>query len=153
MTPQKAKELLPIIQAFAEGKKIQIRAHRGNEDWKDISDTRFWDDEEYRIKPEEEMCKGCGRPISACVEDKDYKFVNNQSGGYLQKTPSHPDIMRMWWRHKQEGGGWSRVESYGSDKKYVLRIWRSKLSLSEWDRVTAEELARDFEYSECPPQE
>ena len=51
MNRQQAKELLPIIQAFAEGKTIQVRedidwCYLGNETDFDLSPQR------YRIKPE-----------------------------------------------------------------------------------------------------
>lgn len=51
MDRQQAKELLPIIQAFAEGKTIQVRedidwCYLGNETDFDLSPQR------YRIKPE-----------------------------------------------------------------------------------------------------
>jgi len=52
MNRKEAKELLPIIQAFAEGKQLQINVDC---EWTDInSDTIFWDDnpENYRVKPE-----------------------------------------------------------------------------------------------------
>ena len=54
MTREQAKELLPIIQAFAEGKHIQWRNHCKN--WIDV-DERYGLDIEfpssvYRIKPE-----------------------------------------------------------------------------------------------------
>ncbi len=51
MTKERAKELLPIIQAYAEGKKIQVESH--NYKWFDV--TELDDDFEslnYRIKPE-----------------------------------------------------------------------------------------------------
>ena len=50
MTREETKEMLPIIQAFAEGKTIQYRTEDG---WKDISNPKFNDfPNEYRIKPE-----------------------------------------------------------------------------------------------------
>lgn len=55
MNREKAKELLPIIQAYAEGKKLQYKVV-GYDDWHDVDDedginegTRY----EYRIKPSE----------------------------------------------------------------------------------------------------
>jgi len=51
MTPERAKELLPIIQAYAEGKTIQYRANI-NVGWRDAGGPRWDDDFEYRIKPE-----------------------------------------------------------------------------------------------------
>ena len=53
MTREQAKELLPIIQAFAEGKTLQYRVNEENNEWKDINNPAFNDaPSEYRIKPE-----------------------------------------------------------------------------------------------------
>lgn len=53
MTPQRAKELLPIIQAFAEGKTVQLKLSSWD-DWKDYADPNFSQHSScYRIKPEE----------------------------------------------------------------------------------------------------
>ena len=54
MTREEAKELLPIIKAFAEGKDIQIR-NITDDGWDDINDDRMSfcaKAEAYRIKPE-----------------------------------------------------------------------------------------------------
>lgn len=55
MTREEAKELLPIIQAFTEGKTIEERDPHGN--WKEAKNPIFMDSliyscVEYRIKPE-----------------------------------------------------------------------------------------------------
>ena len=54
-----AKEFYPILQAYAEGKVIECRtkpsAIKGTDvpnDWTEIKDISFWDNIEYRIKPE-----------------------------------------------------------------------------------------------------
>lgn len=54
MNREQVKELLPIIQAFAEGKKIQSRCITGETSlWWDDNNPTFEDDNfEYRIKPE-----------------------------------------------------------------------------------------------------
>ena len=54
MTRKNAKELLPIIQAFAEGKSIQRINSLG--EWSDVTgDVLFYcNPEDYRIKPEPE---------------------------------------------------------------------------------------------------
>lgn len=55
MTREEAKEYLPIIQAFAEGKDIQIR-NITDDGWDDINDGRMSfcaKAEAYRIKPED----------------------------------------------------------------------------------------------------
>ena len=52
MNRQQAKELLPIIQAFAEGKAIQSRYINGSNTWLNDNNLSFGDGVEYRIKPE-----------------------------------------------------------------------------------------------------
>ena len=54
MNRKEAKELMPIIQAFAEGKAIESRCIKGDKSlWYDDEDPSFDDDLEYRIKPEQ----------------------------------------------------------------------------------------------------
>lgn len=52
MNRQEAKKLLPIIQAYAEGKTIQVKAIDGI--WYDDEDMVKFDSspQNYRIKPE-----------------------------------------------------------------------------------------------------
>lgn len=53
MTREEAKELMPIIQAFAEGNEIESRCIKGDKSlWYDDEDPSFDNDLEYRIKPE-----------------------------------------------------------------------------------------------------
>lgn len=54
MNRQQAKELLPIIQAFAEGKTIEVRYKSKYNPGERIETTipSFYDSHEYRIKPE-----------------------------------------------------------------------------------------------------
>ena len=54
MNRNQAKELLPIIKAFSEGKAIESRCIKGDKSlWYDDEDPSFDDDLEYRIKPEQ----------------------------------------------------------------------------------------------------
>lgn len=51
MTRKRAEELLPVIQAFAEGKEIEFK-HKEGDEWF-TQDYYVWDEDyEYRIKPE-----------------------------------------------------------------------------------------------------
>lgn len=59
MDRNQAKEFFPIMQAFAEGRVIECRtkpsAVEGTDvpnDWTEIKDISFWNNTEYRIKPE-----------------------------------------------------------------------------------------------------
>ena len=54
MNRKRARELLPVIQAFAEGKTIQYRDNSRVYKWSDADNEIFLlnTDNEYRIKPE-----------------------------------------------------------------------------------------------------
>ena len=53
MTREEVKEMLPVLQAFAEGKTIESRCIKGDKSlWYDDEDPIFDNDFEYRIKPE-----------------------------------------------------------------------------------------------------
>lgn len=53
MDRNQAKALLPIIQAYAEGKAIESRCIKGDKSlWYDDEDPSFDNDFEYRLKPE-----------------------------------------------------------------------------------------------------
>lgn len=53
MTREYVKIMLPLMQAFAEGKTLQYRVNEVNNEWKDINNPAFNDlSSEYRIKPE-----------------------------------------------------------------------------------------------------
>ena len=60
MTREEVKVLLPIIQAFAEGKIIECRTKpsliEGSDapnDWTEMKEIEFWNNTEYRVKPEQ----------------------------------------------------------------------------------------------------
>ena len=59
MDRNQAKEFYPILQAYAEGKIIETRrkpsAVKGTyipNDWTEMKEIEFWNNTEYRVKPE-----------------------------------------------------------------------------------------------------
>lgn len=59
MDRNQAKEFYPIIQAFAEGKVIECRTKPSAiedenvpNDWAEMKEIEYWNNVEYRIKPE-----------------------------------------------------------------------------------------------------
>lgn len=58
MTREEAKQLLPIIKAFAEGEIIECRTKPGTistsipNEWTEMKEIGFWNGIEYRIKPD-----------------------------------------------------------------------------------------------------
>lgn len=60
MTKEQAKEFYPILQAYAEGRAIECRtkpsALKGTyipNDWTEMKEIEFWNNTEYRVKPEQ----------------------------------------------------------------------------------------------------
>lgn len=59
MDRKQAKEFCPFLQAFAEGRVIECRtkpsAVKGTDvpnDWTEMTEIEFWNNTEYRVKPE-----------------------------------------------------------------------------------------------------
>lgn len=59
MTKEQAKEFFPIMQAFAEGRVIECRTKPSTvegtdvpNDWTEMKEIEYWNNTEYRIKPE-----------------------------------------------------------------------------------------------------
>lgn len=85
MTREKVKEMLPILQAYAEGKVIECRtkpsAVEGTDvpnDWTEIKDISFWNNTEYRIKPEPTY-----RPF-ANAEECWHEMLKHQPFGWIK---------------------------------------------------------------------
>lgn len=79
MTREEAKEMLPIIQAFAEGKAIEIR--HGDAPWVETNRIKesIFDDYQYRIKPEPKY-----RPFKD-VEECWQEMQKHQPFGWLRE--------------------------------------------------------------------
>lgn len=80
MTREEAKELLPIIQAFTEGKTIEYREYDG--EWK-VAHTPTWSSRLfYRIKPESKY-----RPFET-KEECWNEMLKHQPFGWLKAKES-----------------------------------------------------------------
>ena len=81
MNRKEAKELMPIIQAFAEGKAIESRCIKGDKSlWYDDEDPSFVDDLEYRIKPEQKY-----RPFKD-AEECWQEMLKHKPFGWVKST-------------------------------------------------------------------
>ena len=106
MTREQAKELLPIIQAWAEGKNIQFIS---DGEWHDINQADFTCyHDKYRIKPEPKY-----RPFKTQEECFDEMLKHNPFG---------------WLKSKMNGRFSCIGEVYGSDEFETVYI---ALSTSE----------------------
>lgn len=94
MTREEAKDLLPIITAYAEGKQLEYFSK--NCIWEDCNAPAFYENVKYRIKPEKEY-----RPFSSveeCWEElkkhKPFGWIKDIESGYyiLISVLSEDDI-------------------------------------------------------------
>lgn len=93
MTREQAKYILPILQAFCEGKTIQLL---GREGWTDVfNDFIFEISYHYRIKPE--------------FKDGDILYATDWINGYIYiNKESNPDIATCYC-YKLTGGGYLHI--------------------------------------------
>lgn len=91
MTQEEAKELLPIIQAFAEGKTIQY-SFRGT-DWIDVNPGGaivFSDNpSKYRIKPESKYRPFANR--KECLQE----MLKHQPFGWVEEDVDYCNIIHI----------------------------------------------------------
>ena len=87
MTREEAKVFLPIIQEFAEGKVIECRTKpslvEGTDvpnDWTEMKEIEFWNNTEYRIKPEQKF-----RPFKN-EEECWQEMLKHQPFGWVKST-------------------------------------------------------------------
>lgn len=95
MDRNKAKEFYPILQAFAEGKMIECRtkpsAVKGTDvpnDWTETKEIEFWNNTEYRIKPEPKFrpfkdAEECWQEMLKHQPFGWVKFKDTESGYYM----------------------------------------------------------------------
>ena len=96
MTREEAKQLLPIIQAFAEGEIIECRTKPGTisagipNEWTEIKEIGFWNGIEYRIKTEPKY-----RPF-ANAEECWQEMQKHQPFGWLKdKNDGHRTLITV----------------------------------------------------------
>lgn len=103
MTREQAKELLPILEAYAEGKTIQ---HKVGDEWSDLSTPNFagFDVKLYRVKPLEEYNE---IPL---FEEKTFRSFKscNELVYYWEREKLgysvNPLVMiEIWVKHKVDG--------------------------------------------------
>lgn len=114
MTREEAKELLPIIQAFAGGKKIQYRNRSG--EWMDVKENEglsfISHPSYYRIKPESQY-----RPFKS-QEECWNEMLKHQPFGFVVSKDSidYSGICRVF-----------------KDEKGISRITFTSNPYSDWD--------------------
>lgn len=97
MDRNQVKQMMPIIQAYAEGKIIECRTKpstiKGTDvpnDWTEIKEISFWDNIEYRIKPESKYrpfkdAEECWQEVLKHQPFGWVKLKDTESGYYMLK--------------------------------------------------------------------
>lgn len=86
MTREEAKEMLPIIQAFAEGKEIEFRSKGFDEEWKKVNEIPglSYSSFDYRVKSEPKY-----RPFKNAVECW-LEMLKHQPFGWVKEKGNKP---------------------------------------------------------------
>ena len=126
MTREEAKELLPIIQAWAEGKNIQFLS---DGEWHDINQADFTCyPDKYRIKPEPKY-----RPFKS-QEECWQEMLKHQPFG--------------WLKSKMNGRFSCIGEVYGSDEFETVYI---ALSTSESLSRSSDSMFEQYTFADGTP--
>lgn len=95
MDRNQAKEFYPILQAFAEGKVIETRIDPSTlkrkdtpNDWTEMKEIGYWNNTEYRIKPEPKYrpfkdAKECWKEMQKHQPFGWMKFKDTECGYYM----------------------------------------------------------------------
>ena len=126
MTREEAKELLPIMQAYAEGKTIQFL---DGGKWADVYETDFYQSPgKYRIKPEPKY-----RPFKSKEE-------------CWQEMQKHQPF--GWLKSKKNGRFHCIGEVYWSDKFETVNI---ALSTSESLSRSSDSVFNEYTFADGTP--
>lgn len=126
MTREEAKELLPIIQAFSEGKTIEIYDNR---EWKDLIIERLNFDCKpscYRIKPEPKY-----RPFKTQEE-------------CWEEMHKHPDV---GWLKSKKTGSVGLIGSLYTKDDVLMIIWAT----NECNKYTSFDVFNDYVFTDGTP--
>lgn len=111
MNRERAKELLPVIQAFAEGKTVQFRGTVNDSMWQD--DLGKWsvlefdiEEYEYRIKPEPSLVPYTAEELIPFIGEKFRHKTNGYIGllGAIQQASKSGICV--------SGYGWESLENF-----------------------------------------
>ena len=125
MDRNQAKEFYPILQAYAEGKVIECRtkpsALEGTDvpnDWAEMKEIEYWNNTEYRIKPEVKF-----RPFANAEE-------------CWQEMQKHQPF------------GWIKSKEYGSRSLITLIISEENIDINCIGGFTLDKIMKRFTFAD-----
>ena len=114
MTREEAKELLPIIQAWAEGKNIQFLR---DGEWHDINQADFTCyPDKYRIKPEPKY-----RPFKTKEECWNEMLKHQPFGWVKGKDWQYTQILTMSVREEENFNYWFKNFTFPDGKPFGIK--------------------------------
>ena len=114
MTREEAKELLPIIQAYAEGKTIQFL---DGCKWLDVYETDFHESTyKYRIKPEPKyrQFKTKEECWNEMLKHQPFGWVKGKDGQYTQ-------ILTVSVREEENFNYWFKTYTFPDGKPFGIK--------------------------------
>ena len=124
MTREEAKELLPIIQAYAEGKNIQFL---DGGKWADVYETDFHQSpDKYRIKPESKY-----RP---------FKIQEECWNEMLKHQP-------FGWLKSKKTGSVGLIGTLYTKDEVLMIIWAT----NEYNKYTSFDVFNDYVFTDGTP--
>lgn len=129
MTREQAKKAIEVLNAYCEGKEIEV-ADKGIGNWGNVvsDEPRFnFASFDYRIKPTEEY-----RPYEDCdemIEDFNERF---RADSYVIRGG---DLPLIWVKHKQTG-----------KRQLLTSFGKTLVDMSDVNGTSVEELFKDYEY-------
>lgn len=101
------KEMIEVMQAYEDGKQIQV-APKNDEDWGDISRPYWnWIANDYRIKPKEEPVRMTNRQLA--------EWVGKGNGEWLAVMGVHSDFSYVKGKEDLEVSSDFLIRPWGSD--------------------------------------
>lgn len=116
MTREQAKELLPIIQAFVDGKTIEARTDSISK-WIETTTPKFDLLHEYRIKPEPKYCPF--KNVEECWEE----MLKHQPFGWVKIDGQYTNITKIDHKNllfRTTQGFWYHIHRDGIVKDSVV---------------------------------
>lgn len=122
MDRNQAKEFYPILQAYAEGKVIETRTDPSTlkrkdtpNDWTEMKEIEYWNNTEYRIKPEPKY-----RPFKD-AEECWTEMLKHQPLGWVKDRDDNKFLVKVAYSDSSiyinEKGTYSFDEAF---KKYIF---------------------------------
>jgi hypothetical protein len=102
MNIEKTKEAIRIMQAFVNGKEVEVQLPAGN--WETMAPNWNWRDTQYRIKPIPTFRPWNAGEVPLGTQMRD---VSKQDYRWLIHTSGNEDVRKEWlvgYEHSTDGG-------------------------------------------------